>query len=175
PFYTRSVGNRSELLVGIFGGDVGLSFIRLGDKFPERFVRRSAHAVRISSALRRPVMHLQREILKHQAHVRLRGHQGFDCGLRRFAGGALQVAEFHDNCGRILGTAIRPGDPLFQRLARGRERLRPRRAPEPERARWRKSSMSVAGHSRKWRAKKNQPWLPTEARSPNRWPLISPR
>ena len=115
---SRSVGDRGEFLVGVLGGDVGLRLVGLGDEFPESIVGSAAHAVGISRALCRPIVHLEGKILEHEAGIRLRRHQSFDSGLRRFAGGTLQVAELDDRNRRVLGTALGAGDSLVQQLFR---------------------------------------------------------
>ena len=121
--HAGAIGDGGQLFVGIFGGDVGLSFVSLGDELPERIVRRAAHAVGVSRAFRRPVVHLQGKILKDEAGVGLSGNQRFDRRLRRFAGRTLQIAEFDDGDGASFGPRDRTGDSLLQRLLRRIERL----------------------------------------------------
>ena len=48
--YTRAVGQRGQLFIGIFGRDVGLSLIGLGNEFPECSVRGLPNAVGVSGA-----------------------------------------------------------------------------------------------------------------------------
>src|ERR1700676_113617 len=72
-----------------------------------------AHAVGISSALRRPIVHLQRKILEYEAHVRLRG-QRLDSGLGRFTGWTLQITKLDDRDRCVFGSALRTINSLLQ-------------------------------------------------------------
>src|SRR4029077_6298889 len=85
-------------------------------KLPEGIVGSTADTVGISRAFRRPVVHLERKVLKHEPGCRLGGYQRFNRRLGSFAGGTLQIAEFDDGDGRILRSACRTGDSLLQLL-----------------------------------------------------------
>ena len=92
-FHARAIRQRRQLLVGVFGRDVGLSFVGLGDEFPERFVRCPPYAVSVSRALSRPVVHLKRKVLKDEARIGFCRDQSLDYRLRRLACRTLQIAE----------------------------------------------------------------------------------
>src|SRR5229473_7921781 len=121
--HPRALGQRSQLLVGILGGDLGLSLVGFGNELPECIVRGLRNAVGVSGALCRPIVHLQGKVLKDKARVRFRSNETLDCRLCGLARRTLQVAELDDRDWCILRPARRSGNTFLQRLLRWIERL----------------------------------------------------
>src|ERR1022692_2579837 len=87
--HTRAVGQGGQLFVGVFGRDVGLSLVGLGDELPERIVRRLRDAVGVGGPFRRPVVHFEGKVLEDETRIGLGRDESLDRRLGGLAGRTL--------------------------------------------------------------------------------------
>ena len=68
--HASTIGQRGQLLIGVFGRNIALRFVGFGNELPERIIRCSPNTIRVSRAFGRPVMYSQGKVLKDETRVR---------------------------------------------------------------------------------------------------------